>query len=129
MVLKVWIRQTFTSRFVSTFNIIVGIGALYLRRRPRVRVEALQSGGGQERGIRSGTVPAPLAVGMGEACHIASREMYYDHEHVLRLSKRLLDQISGKLTHVIRNGDPELTYPGCINLSFAYVEGEWREFI
>lgn len=52
-----------------------GIGALYLRRRPRVRVEALQSGGGQERGLRSGTVPTPLAVGLGAACEISKKEM------------------------------------------------------
>lgn len=105
-------------------KIILGVGALYLRRRPRVRVEALQSGGGQERGIRSGTVPAPLAVGMGEACRIAKREMVYDHEYISGLSKRLLDQICGQLSHVIRNGDPDQSYPGCINLSFAYVEGK-----
>ncbi|VEN41792.1 unnamed protein product [Callosobruchus maculatus] len=101
-----------------------GIGAIYIRRRPRVRVEALQSGGGQERGIRSGTVPAPLAVGMGEACRLAKKEMAYDHAHIEKLSKRLLDQISGSLSHVIRNGDPEQSYAGCINLSFAFVEGE-----
>ncbi|XP_018576929.1 probable cysteine desulfurase, mitochondrial [Anoplophora glabripennis] len=101
-----------------------GIGALYVRRRPRVRVEALQSGGGQERGIRSGTVPAPLAVGLGEACDIAQKEMAYDHNYIEKLSQRLLDQICGSLSHVIRNGDPVHTYPGCINLSFAYVEGE-----
>lgn len=87
-------------------------------------MEALQSGGGQERGIRSGTVPAPLAVGMGEACRIAKKEMCYDHEYITGLSKRLLDQIYGNLSHVIRNGDPEQSYPGCINLSFAYVEGK-----
>jgi len=52
-----------------------GIGALYVRRRPRVRLEALQSGGGQERGMRSGTVPTPLVVGLGAACAIAKREM------------------------------------------------------
>lgn len=101
-----------------------GIGALYVRRRPRVRVEALQSGGGQERGIRSGTVPAPLAVGIGSACEIALKEMEYDHKWMELLSKRLMDQIFAKLTHVIRNGDPVHSYPGCINLSFAYVEGE-----
>lgn len=97
-----------------------------MRRRPRVRVEALQSGGGQERGIRSGTVPTPLAVGIGEACYIARKEMHYDHEHITALSKTLLDNIYGHLTHVIRNGDPDQSYPGCINLSFAYVEGELR---
>lgn len=53
----------------------IGVGALYVRRRPRVRVEPLQSGGGQERGMRSGTVPAPLAVGLGAACELAQNEM------------------------------------------------------
>lgn len=101
-----------------------GIGALYVRRRPRVRIEAIQSGGGQERGIRSGTVPTPLAVGIGSACEIAKNEMDYDHKWVEKLSQRLLDRIFGSLTHVIRNGDTKQTYPGCINLSFAYVEGE-----
>lgn len=101
-----------------------GVGALYVRRRPRVRVEAIQSGGGQERGIRSGTVPTPLAVGLGAACEIASREMEYDHKWMEFLSKRLMDKIFAALPQVIRNGDPVHSYPGCINLSFAYVEGE-----
>jgi len=101
-----------------------GIGALYVRRRPRVRVEALQSGGGQERGMRSGTVPTPLVVGLGAACEICSLEMEYDHWYIDKLSRRLVERISDNLTHVIRNGDPENTYPGCVNLSFAYVEGE-----
>lgn len=101
-----------------------GIGALYLRRRPRVRVEALQSGGGQERGIRSGTVPTPLAVGLGAACELAAEEMEYDHRHVSRLSDLLISLISSELTHVVRNGDPARGYPGCVNLSFASVEGE-----
>ncbi|CAH0557150.1 unnamed protein product [Brassicogethes aeneus] len=101
-----------------------GVGAIYIRRRPRVRVEAIQSGGGQERGIRSGTVPTPLAVGMGAACEIADRDMKYDHQWVEKLSKRLIENITSKVTHVIRNGDPIETYPGCVNLSFAYVEGE-----
>lgn len=101
-----------------------GVGALYLRRRPRVRVEALQSGGGQERGIRSGTVPTPLAVGLGAACEICVREMEYDHRHVSRLSDLLVSLITSELTHVVRNGDPQRTYPGCVNLSFTSVEGE-----
>lgn len=58
-----------------------GVGAIYIRRRPRVRVEALQSGGGQERGIRSGTVPTPLAVGLGAACEVAQQEMEVWREH------------------------------------------------
>ncbi|KAI6170494.1 Cysteine desulfurase, mitochondrial [Aphelenchoides bicaudatus] len=101
-----------------------GIGALYVRRRPRVRIEAQMSGGGQERGMRSGTLPAPLAVGIGEACSIAQREMAFDHAHISRLANRLIDGINAKLEHVVRNGDPTHWYPGCVNLSFAYVEGE-----
>lgn len=101
-----------------------GIGALYVRRRPRVRVEAIQSGGGQERGLRSGTVPTPLVVGLGEACEIAENEMSYDYKWMEFLSQRLMTRIYDQLTNVIRNGDPIKTYPGCINLSFAFVEGE-----
>ncbi|XP_014290336.1 cysteine desulfurase, mitochondrial [Halyomorpha halys] len=101
-----------------------GIGALYVRRRPRVRLEPQMSGGGQERGLRSGTVPAPLAVGLGEACRISIDEMNYDHEYIEKLSNRLLNKITSNLTDVIRNGDPVHSYPGCLNLSFAFVEGE-----
>uniref|UniRef100_A0A914HEV6 cysteine desulfurase n=1 Tax=Globodera rostochiensis TaxID=31243 RepID=A0A914HEV6_GLORO len=101
-----------------------GIGALYVRRRPRVRVEAQMSGGGQERGLRSGTVPAPLVVGIGEACAIAQREREFDYAHVSRLANRLMDGINARMQHVVRNGDPHAWYPGCVNLSFAYIEGE-----
>jgi len=101
-----------------------GIGAIYVRRRPRVRLEAVQSGGGQERGIRSGTVPTPLVVGIGAACKIASEEMEYDSARIARLSKRLIDGIQSQVEQVIRNGDDQHTYPGCVNLSFSYVEGE-----
>jgi cysteine desulfurase len=101
-----------------------GVGALYVRRRPRVRIEAQMSGGGQERGLRSGTLPAPLCVGLGEACSIAQREKDFDYAHISRLADRLISGINQKLDNVIRNGDPELWYPGCVNLSFAYVEGE-----
>ena len=101
-----------------------GIGALYVRRRPRVRVEAIQSGGGQERGMRSGTIPAPLAVGIGAACELAQTEMEYDHKYIKMLSNRLIEKITSNLPNVIRNGDIVSGYPGCVNLSFAYVEGE-----
>jgi len=101
-----------------------GVGALYVRRRPRVRVEPIQSGGGQERGLRSGTVPTPLAVGLGAACELAKREMSYDKKHIDRLSLRLITKIQDALPNVIFNGDPENTYSGCVNLSFAFVEGE-----
>ncbi|KOB70351.1 Uncharacterized protein OBRU01_11755, partial [Operophtera brumata] len=80
-----------------------GVGALFIRRRPRVRVEPIQSGGGQERGMRSGTVPTPLVVGLGAACEIAEREISYDHAWMEKLSQRFLDKIYSKLTHVIRN--------------------------
>lgn len=101
-----------------------GVGALYVRRRPRVRLEPLQNGGGQERGLRSGTVPTPLAVGLGAACNIAQQEMEYDHERVSMLANRLIHKIVSELPDVILNGDPDQRYPGCVNLSFAYVEGE-----
>lgn len=101
-----------------------GVGALYLRRRPRVRVEAIQSGGGQERGVRSGTVPTPLVVGLGAACEVASQEMAADHKHVSQLSNKLIKGITQRVQHVVRNGSTTHSYPGCVNLSFAYVEGE-----
>lgn len=101
-----------------------GVGALYVRRRPRVRIEAIQSGGGQERGMRSGTVPAPLAVGLGAACELAQAEMQYDHDYITSLSSYLIEKIMTNLPHVVRNGDSVAWYPGCVNLSFAYVEGE-----
>uniref|UniRef100_A0A3B4X1L1 cysteine desulfurase n=1 Tax=Seriola lalandi dorsalis TaxID=1841481 RepID=A0A3B4X1L1_SERLL len=101
-----------------------GVGALYVRRRPRVRLEPLQNGGGQERGLRSGTVPTPLAVGLGAACSIAQQEMEYDHDRVSMLANRLVQKITSAIPDVIMNGDAEQRYPGCVNLSFAYVEGE-----
>jgi cysteine sulfinate desulfinase/cysteine desulfurase-like protein len=100
-----------------------GVGAAYVRRRPRVRLEPLIHGGGQERGLRSGTVPASLVAGFGEACRIAKDEMAADHERVTALANRLIEGINAKVTNVERNGDPD-GYPGCVNLSFAFVEGE-----
>lgn len=101
-----------------------GVGALYVRRKPRVRIEPIQSGGGQERGMRSGTVPTNLAVGLGAAAQVCLEEMKYDSERISKLSKRLIDRITSELTHVVVNGDPEHRYPGCVNISFAFVEGE-----
>ncbi|XP_012696622.2 cysteine desulfurase, mitochondrial [Clupea harengus] len=101
-----------------------GVGALYVRRRPRVRMEPLQNGGGQERGLRSGTVPTPLAVGLGAACEIAQLDMEYDHKRVTMLANRLIQKIMSDLPDVFLNGDPDQGYAGCVNLSFAYVEGE-----
>ncbi|VDK22675.1 unnamed protein product [Taenia asiatica] len=98
----------------------MGVGALYVRRRPRVRLEPIMSGGGQERGLRSGTLPAPLVVGLGAACRVAKAEM----QHTRQLYDRLLKGITSQLEAVILNGDPERRYHGCCNLSFAFVEGE-----
>lgn len=101
-----------------------GVGALYVRRRPRVRVEPIQSGGGQERGLRSGTVPTPLVVGLGAACALAKVEMEYDHKHVTRLANKLVQELMAALPSVVKNGDTSSSYPGCVNLSFHCVEGE-----
>ncbi|KAJ2801688.1 cysteine desulfurase [Coemansia helicoidea] len=101
-----------------------GVGALYVRRRPRVRLEPIITGGGQERGLRSGTVPSPLAVGLGAAAALAQRELDYDYAHVSRLSRRLVDGIAARVSDVVRNGDADHVYPGCVNLSFSFVEGE-----
>jgi cysteine desulfurase len=101
-----------------------GVGALYIRRRPRVRLEPLFSGGGQERGLRSGTLSSFLCVGFGAACDIAQKEYEFDHEWILYLSEKLRNGIEQRIPQVIRNGDPQHNYPGCLNYSFAYVEGE-----
>ncbi|OQV24224.1 putative cysteine desulfurase, mitochondrial [Hypsibius exemplaris] len=101
-----------------------GVGALYVRRRPRARLEPLISGGGQERGLRSGTVPTPLVVGLGAAAEISEEEMSYDEKWISHLSKLLVDRLTAAIPKLVRNGDPVRTYPGCVNLSFACVEGE-----
>ncbi|RYP91746.1 hypothetical protein DL770_002090 [Monosporascus sp. CRB-9-2] len=101
----------------------MGVGACYVRRRPRVRLDPIISGGGQERGLRSGTLAPPLVVGFGEACRIAKEEMQYDSQHIRKLSDRLLKGLLS-LDHTTQNGDPKHFYPGCVNVSFAYVEGE-----
>lgn len=102
----------------------MGIGALYVRRRPRVRLQALINGGGQERGMRSGTLPAPLCIGLGAACRIAHEEMATETERVRMLAQRLNKGITDKLDDVILNGDAERRVAGNLNLSFSYVEGE-----
>ncbi len=102
----------------------MGIGALYVRRRPRVRLVALMDGGGQERGLRSGTLPTPLCVGLGEACAIAGREMGDEAERVAALRDRFYKGITGRLAGVHLNGDEERRIPGNLNLSFADVDSE-----
>jgi len=93
-----------------------GIGALYVRRRPRVRLAPLFSGGGQERGLRSGTIPAPLAVGLGEACRIAAAEMGEDAARIKTLRERFLTRLGAP---VLVNGAAGL--PGCLSLRFPGV--------
>jgi cysteine desulfurase len=102
----------------------MGVGVLFVRRKPRVRLKALITGGGQERGMRSGTLPTPLCVGIGEACAVAERQMGAENERLRALSQRLSDGITGSLDDVFLNGDPEQRIPGNLNFSFAYVEGE-----
>ncbi len=101
-----------------------GIGALYVRRRPRVRLEALFSGGGQERGMRSGTLATPLVVGLGVAAEIAKAEMHVEAERLSGFYKQILSELLDGIPDVFLNGDREQRWPGNINLSFAYVEGE-----
>jgi len=101
-----------------------GIGALYVRRKPRVRLEPIISGGGQERGLRSGTLPSPLIAGFGEACRIAQEEMERDRQHVTKLFHRLLDGVKKRIPEIYVNGDLQARYHGNLNISFAYVEGE-----
>ena len=101
-----------------------GVGALFVRRRPRVRLEALFSGGGQERGMRSGTLPVPLVVGFGEAARIAKLEMADENARIRYLASKFLKAVMDDVPDVYLNGDREQRIPGCINLSFAYIEGE-----
>ncbi|TDI60512.1 MAG: IscS subfamily cysteine desulfurase [Alphaproteobacteria bacterium] len=101
-----------------------GIGALYVRRRPRVRLTPLFDGGGQERGFRSGTLPAPLCVGFGEACRLARLEMADEAKRIGALRDRLYDGITTRLAGVALNGDAMTRIPGNLNLSFGHVDAE-----
>jgi cysteine desulfurase len=101
-----------------------GIGALYVRRRPRVRLEPLFDGGAQERGIRSGTLPAPLCVGLGEACAIAAAEMALEGERLRRLRDRLYRGLTAALPEVAINGDVERRLPGNLNVCVPGVDGQ-----
>ncbi|QTW17975.1 IscS subfamily cysteine desulfurase [Comamonas kerstersii] len=100
-----------------------GIGALYVRRKPRVRLEAQMHGGGHERGMRSGTLATHQIVGMGEAFRIAKEGMQKDYEHAKRMQQRLLDGLMD-LEQVFVNGDLEHRVPHNLNISFNFVEGE-----
>ena len=100
-----------------------GIGALYVRRKPRVRIEAQMHGGGHERGMRSGTLPTHQIVGMGEAFRIAKLEMNAETDRILMLRNRLWDGLKD-IEEVYLNGDLEQRVAGILNVSFNYVEGE-----
>jgi len=100
-----------------------GIGALYVRRKPRVRIEAQLHGGGHERGLRSGTLPTHQIVGMGEAFRIARVEMATENERIRMLRDKLLSGIRG-MEEVYVNGDLEHRVPHNLNVSFNFVEGE-----
>jgi cysteine desulfurase len=100
-----------------------GIGALYVRRKPRVRLEAQMHGGGHERGMRSGTLPVHQIVGMGEAFRIAREEMGTESERIRALHNRLIQGLSG-IEQTFINGDLEKRVPHNLNISFNYVEGE-----
>ncbi|KAK1351064.1 cysteine desulfurase [Hamiltosporidium tvaerminnensis] len=110
-----------------------GIGALYVRRRPRVKIYPLIMGGGQERGLRSGTVPTPLVVGLGKAAEISKTEMKKDFLRIRKMANQLLEYFRKKLKDVTKNSvednlesdiENAKVYPGCLNISFSYVEGE-----
>ncbi|MCU8473430.1 IscS subfamily cysteine desulfurase [Vibrio vulnificus] len=100
-----------------------GIGALYVRRKPRIRLESQMHGGGHERGFRSGTLATHQIVGMGEAFRIAKLDMEKDYQHALALRNRLLDGVKD-MEAVSINGDLEQRVPHNLNISFAFVEGE-----
>ena len=100
-----------------------GIGALYVRRKPRVRLEALIHGGGHERGFRAGTLATHQIVGMGEAFKIAKDEMEEDNKHIKKLSDIFYKEIS-EIEEIFLNGNEKNKVPNITNVSFAYIEGE-----
>ncbi|WPK25300.1 hypothetical protein PUMCH_002611 [Australozyma saopauloensis] len=103
-----------------------GIGACYVRRRPRVRLDPIITGGGQERGLRSGTLAPPLVAGFGEAARLMTQELAYDKAYIEKLSNKLKNGLL-LIPETQFNGvasDQSKQYPGCVNISFAYIEGE-----
>jgi len=100
-----------------------GIGALYVRRKPRVRIEAQMHGGGHERGMRSGTLATHQIVGLGEAARIATEEMQAEGDRLMGLRQRFWDAIND-IPQVHINGSRDHRLPGALNVSFAFVEGE-----
>jgi cysteine desulfurase len=101
-----------------------GVGALFVRRRPRVRLAPLFSGGGQERGLRSGTLPAPLIVGLGEACRLAAAEMAEEATRLAALRAALLDRLLATVPGLAVNGSMAARIPGNLNLTFPAVSAQ-----
>jgi len=101
-----------------------GIGALWVRRKPRVRIAPIIDGGGHERGMRSGTLNVPGIVGFGKAAELAQQLMPEESKRTYQLRKRLQDYLFSHLDHLELNGHPTERLPGNLNVSFAYVEGE-----
>ncbi|MBL6785524.1 MAG: IscS subfamily cysteine desulfurase [Rickettsiales bacterium] len=101
-----------------------GIGALYIRRKPRVRISPLISGGGQERGMRSGTLPTATIVGFGAAAEIASKNMQSENERIKTLANNFYQKLKKNIPDIYLNGDENQRYHGNLNISFAYIEGE-----
>jgi cysteine desulfurase len=101
-----------------------GIGALWVRRKPRVRIAPIIDGGGHERGMRSGTLNVPGIVGFGNAAELAQQLLPEETKRTYQLRKRLQDYLFSHLDHLELNGHPTERLPGNLNVSFAYVEGE-----
>lgn len=101
-----------------------GIGALYVRRRPRVRLEPLFHGGGQERGLRSGTLPTPLCVGLGAAATIAREQGAEELRRLARLSRRFLEALREGVPDCIVNGDPDVRFPGNLNIALPGIPAD-----
>jgi cysteine desulfurase len=101
-----------------------GVGALYVRRKPRVRITAQIDGGGHERGMRSGTLNVPSIVGFGKAAELCGAEMVSEGKRLLALRERLREGIQSQVTDTFVNGSMDHRLPGNLNISFAYVEGE-----
>ncbi|KAH0790646.1 cysteine desulfurase, mitochondrial [Histomonas meleagridis] len=101
-----------------------GIGALYVGSRPHIRLDPVLSGGGQERGLRSGTLAVPLIVGFGKAAEIASREMKWDSPYIEDLGRYLIQKVQENIPEITVNGSQKSRWFGCVNISFDSVEGE-----
>jgi cysteine desulfurase len=101
-----------------------GVGALYVRRKPRVRITPIIDGGGHERGMRSGTLNVPGIVGFGKAAEISAAELAVESKRLLALRERLRLGIEARVSNTVLNGSLEHRLPGSLNMSFAYVEGE-----